>query len=38
MGYLQKFSYSNIENINDYMSTVKDGAQLDFSESTTEVG
>ena len=25
MGYLQKFSYSNIENINDYMETVKSG-------------
>ncbi len=25
MGYLQKFSYSNIENINDYMATVKEG-------------
>ena len=23
MGYLQKFSYSNIENINEYMETVK---------------
>ncbi len=25
MGYLQKFSYSNIENINDYMTTVASG-------------
>ncbi len=25
MGYLQKFSYSNIENINTYMETVKSG-------------
>jgi len=25
MGYLQKFSYSNIENINDYMATVASG-------------
>jgi coproporphyrinogen III oxidase-like Fe-S oxidoreductase len=25
MGYLQRFSYSNIENINDYMATVKAG-------------
>jgi len=25
MGYLQRFSYSNIENIHDYMSTVKSG-------------
>jgi oxygen-independent coproporphyrinogen-3 oxidase len=25
MGYLQRFSYSNIEDINGYMSTVKSG-------------
>jgi oxygen-independent coproporphyrinogen-3 oxidase len=25
MGYLQRFSYSNIENINEYMTTVKSG-------------
>ena len=38
MGYLQKFSYSNIENINDYMSTVKSGKLpiSRLSESTTE--
>lgn len=38
MGYLQKFSYSNIENINDYMATVKSGKLpiSRLSESTTE--
>jgi coproporphyrinogen III oxidase-like Fe-S oxidoreductase len=38
MGYLQKFSYSNIENINDYMNTVKSGKLPIYrlSESTTE--
>ena len=38
MGYLQKFSYSNIENINDYMETVKSGKLpiCRLSESTTE--
>ncbi len=38
MGYLQKFSYSNIENINDYMATVKAGKLpiSRLSESTTE--
>ena len=38
MGYLQRFSYSNIENINDYMSTVKSGKLpiSKLSESTTE--
>jgi oxygen-independent coproporphyrinogen III oxidase len=38
MGYLQKFSYSNIENINDYMETVKAGKLpiCRLSESTTE--
>ncbi|MGA2386522.1 MAG: coproporphyrinogen-III oxidase family protein [Candidatus Bathyarchaeia archaeon] len=38
MGYLQQFSYSNIENINDYMATVK-AEKLPISrlsESTTE--
>jgi len=25
MGYLQRFSYSNIEDINEYMATVKSG-------------
>ncbi len=38
MGYLQKFSYSNLENINDYMETVKAGKLpiCRLSESTTE--
>ena len=38
MGYLQRFSYSNIENINDYMATVKAGKLpiSRLSESTTE--
>lgn len=38
MGYLQQFSYSNIENINDYMTTVKAGKLpiSRLSESTTE--
>jgi oxygen-independent coproporphyrinogen-3 oxidase len=38
MGYLQKFSYSNIENINDYMATVASGKLpiSRLSESTTE--
>jgi oxygen-independent coproporphyrinogen-3 oxidase len=38
MGYLQRFSYSNIENINDYMATVKAGKLpiSKLSESTTE--
>jgi oxygen-independent coproporphyrinogen-3 oxidase len=38
MGYLQRFSYSNIENINDYMATVKIGKLpiSKLSESTTE--
>ena len=38
MGYLQKFSYSNLENINDYMNAVKDGKLPinRLSESTTE--
>jgi oxygen-independent coproporphyrinogen III oxidase len=38
MGYLQKFSYSNIEKINDYMETVKSGKLpiCRLSESTTE--
>jgi oxygen-independent coproporphyrinogen-3 oxidase len=38
MGYLQQFSYSNIENINDYMTTVKSGKLpiSRLSESTTE--
>ncbi len=38
MGYLQKFSYSNIENINDYMEAVKaDKLPIcRLSESTTE--
>jgi len=38
MGYLQRFSYSNIENINDYMATVKTGKLpiSRLSESTTE--
>jgi oxygen-independent coproporphyrinogen-3 oxidase len=38
MGYLQRFSYSNIENINDYMATVKSGRLpiSRLSESTTE--
>ena len=38
MGYLQKFSYSNIENINEYMETVKTGKLPIYrlSESTTE--
>jgi oxygen-independent coproporphyrinogen III oxidase len=38
MGYLQKFSYSNIENINDYMATVRSGKLpiCRLSESTTE--
>jgi oxygen-independent coproporphyrinogen-3 oxidase len=38
MGYLQRFSYSNIENINDYMATVKSGKLpiSKLSESTTE--
>jgi oxygen-independent coproporphyrinogen III oxidase len=38
MGYLQKFSYSNLENINDYMETVKTGKLpiCRLSESTQE--
>jgi oxygen-independent coproporphyrinogen-3 oxidase len=38
MGYLQKFSYSNLENINDYMETVKSGKLpiCRLSESTNE--
>jgi oxygen-independent coproporphyrinogen III oxidase len=38
MGYLQRFSYSNLENINDYMATVKAGKLpiSKLSESTTE--
>jgi oxygen-independent coproporphyrinogen III oxidase len=38
MGYLQKFSYSNIENINDYMTTVASGKLpiSRLSESTTD--
>lgn len=38
MGYLQKFSYSNIENINDYMAAVKAGKLpiSKLSESTPE--
>jgi oxygen-independent coproporphyrinogen III oxidase len=38
MGYLQRFSYSNIENINNYMSTVKAGKLpiSRLSESTNE--
>jgi len=38
MGYLQRFSYSNLENINDYMATVKTGKLpiSKLSESTTE--
>jgi len=38
MGYLQRFSYSNLENINDYMATVKSGKLpiSKLSESTTE--
>ncbi len=38
MGYLQKFSYSNIENINDYMETVKSEKLpiCRLSESSTE--
>ncbi|MDR0372069.1 MAG: coproporphyrinogen III oxidase family protein [Nitrososphaerota archaeon] len=38
MGYLQKFSYSNIENINEYMDTVRSGKLpiCRLSESTTE--
>jgi oxygen-independent coproporphyrinogen III oxidase len=38
MGYLQKFSYSNIENINDYMATVASGKLpiCRLSESTIE--
>ena len=38
MGYLQKFSYSNLENINDYMETVKTGKLpiCRLSESTNE--
>jgi oxygen-independent coproporphyrinogen-3 oxidase len=38
MGYLQKFSYSNIENINDYMATVNEGKLpiCRLSESSTE--
>ncbi len=38
MGYLQKFSYSNLENINDYMATVKSGKLpiSRLSESTNE--
>jgi oxygen-independent coproporphyrinogen-3 oxidase len=38
MGYLQRFSYSNIENINDYMAAVKAGKLpiSKLSESTTE--
>jgi oxygen-independent coproporphyrinogen III oxidase len=38
MGYLQRFSYSNLENINDYMAAVKTGKLpiSKLSESTTE--
>jgi coproporphyrinogen III oxidase-like Fe-S oxidoreductase len=38
MGYLQRFSYSNLENINDYMAAVKAGKLpiSKLSESTTE--
>jgi coproporphyrinogen III oxidase-like Fe-S oxidoreductase len=38
MGYLQWFSYSNIENINEYMATVKAGKLpiLRLSESTDD--
>jgi coproporphyrinogen III oxidase-like Fe-S oxidoreductase len=38
MGYLQKFSYSNIENIHDYMATVESGKLpiCRLSESTRE--
>jgi coproporphyrinogen III oxidase-like Fe-S oxidoreductase len=38
MGYLQLFSYSNLENINDYMATVKAGKLpiSKLSESTNE--
>jgi len=38
MGYLQRFSYSNLENINDYMATVKAGKLPinRISESTNE--
>jgi oxygen-independent coproporphyrinogen-3 oxidase len=38
MGYLQTFSYSNLENINDYMETVKSGKLpiCRLSESTPE--
>lgn len=38
MGYLQKFSYSNLENINEYMETVKSGKLpiSRLSESTPE--
>jgi oxygen-independent coproporphyrinogen-3 oxidase len=38
MGYLQRFSYSNLENINDYMATVKAGKLpiSRLSESTNE--
>ncbi len=38
MGYLQKFSYSNIENINEYMDVVRSGKLpiCRLSESTTE--
>ena len=38
MGYLQKFSYSNIENINEYMATVASGKLpiSRLSESTKE--
>lgn len=38
MGYLQRFSYSNLENINEYMETVKSGKLpiCRLSESTLE--
>jgi oxygen-independent coproporphyrinogen-3 oxidase len=38
MGYLQRFSYSNLENINEYMATVKTGKLpiSKLSESTNE--
>lgn len=38
MGYLQQFSYSNLENIHDYMNTVENGKLpiTRLSESTTE--
>jgi oxygen-independent coproporphyrinogen-3 oxidase len=38
MGYLQQFSYSNIENVDDYMATVKTGKLpiSRLSESSTE--